>query len=84
MMRQHPRRISLTSEEKDIVDHAEAKGIHVKKAGERSGHCWYCFDCQTCEAKMRRGGADNVVEHHTFDSNKAIKHHMESTHGVHW
>ena len=93
MMRETLRRISLTAEELDIVNHAEAQGLHVKKAGPHSGHCWYCFDCQTCEANARRqqneqyGGvaADNVVEsHHCFDSNKAIKYHLEHKHGVHW
>ena len=83
-MRETLRRISLTAEELDIVNHAEGHGLHVKKAGPHSGHCWYCFDCQTCEANMRRQ-TDNVVEsHHCFDSNKAIKYHLEHKHGVHW
>ena len=76
-------RADLTAEELDIVDHAHAVGLHVKKAGRHSGHCWYCFDCQN--GKGGRGGCQNVVQHHgTFDSNKAIKHHLTAVHGVHW
>ena len=37
---------------------------------------------KTCKARLCYGGEDNVVEHHTFDSNKAKKQHMESMHGV--
>ena len=38
---------------------------------------------KTCKARLCYGGEDNVAAHHTFDSNKAIKQHMESIHGVH-
>ena len=71
----------LTAEELDIIHHALAVGLCVKKAGRHSGHRWYCFDCQDKHCKE----ADNVVGHHnTFDSNKAIKYHLTAIHGIHW
>ena len=75
-------RADLTAEELDIVDHAHAVGLHVKKAGRHSGHCWYCFDCQN--GTHHQQGGTNVVQHHIFDSNKAIKQHLTAIHGVHW
>jgi len=75
----------LTTEEMDIVHHAENVGIHVKKAGRHSGHAWYCFDCQGMTTDHIAGHeARHKTDHKSFDSNQAIIKHLETTHDVHW
>lgn len=73
---------AMSTEEIDIKEHAERVGLHVKKAGPHSGHCWYCFDCQGACNSHQAGS--NFVSHHTFDSNEAMKQHLTTIHGIHW
>ena len=75
----------LTAEEVDIVHHAKSFKIHVKKAGRHSGHSWYCFDCHAVTKDHIAGcEAQHNTDHKSFDSNEAIKKHLETTHDVHW
>ena len=75
----------LTGDEADIVHHAKACGVHVKKAGRHSGHRWYCFDCQGLTTD-RIAGREEVhkTDHTSFDSDEAVKKHLETVHDVHW
>ena len=75
----------LTPEELEIAEHARAKGVHIKKAGRHSGHCWYCFDCHNCTTDHILDVPFHAtqVDHKSFDSNEAIKTHLLAMHGVH-
>lgn len=74
----------LTDEERKIVDQARLCGLHVKKAGRHSGHLWYCFDCKGMASDHIPGGHVHQTDHMSFDSDSALKKHLENVHGVHW
>ena len=77
--------MDLTYEEQDILEHAKLCHLHVKKAGRHSGHRWYCFECpgMTCSSLADQERHQNI-DHKSFNTDRAIKHHMMETHGVQW
>lgn len=75
----------LTSEELEIVEHAKALKIHLKKAGRHSGHAWYCFDCPGNTTDHIAGAeAAHKTDHKSFDSNAAIRKHLVEVHHSQW
>jgi hypothetical protein len=80
--------IDMTDDERDVIEHAQREGLHVKPAGRHSGHKWYCFDCQgtTTTTTDHIDGHETYhkTDHISFNSNQGIKEHMVKKHNVHW